>query len=205
MKRCLVFALLLNCQFAVAGISLNDFSGSESVIDFGNPGSPQIMPNPFTLQGVTFQVGGGGFNVRIDDNSLLTDNIPGASLFGALETGLATAIVRIDFGSLAVNRAGLIASNIDGIATFELRAFNSGGLQLDAVSVTQQATEEAVFLGLETQSQIAYLELQRTASTTFQHSNVIDDVRFEAVPEPSTIALWAVMIMLVAPRFVIKR
>ena len=125
MKRyAFVLLVLVNSQAAAAGISLNAFSGSESVIDFGIPTSPQIMANPFTLQGVTFQVGGGGFDIRIDDNSLLTDNIPGASLFGALETGLATAIVRLDFGSLAVNRAGLIASNIDGIATFELRAFN---------------------------------------------------------------------------------
>jgi hypothetical protein len=101
MKRCAILAVLIlvNGRYAVAGISIGDFSGSESVIDFGNPTSPLIMPNPFALQGVTFQVGGGGFNVRIDDNSLLTDNIPGASLFGALETGLATAIVRIEVAS----------------------------------------------------------------------------------------------------------
>ncbi len=187
-----LFAVLIVSQCR-ASITLNDFSGSESLITFGSPTSSQITPNPFSISGVTIQVGDGGFNVRIDNNSVLFDNIAGASLQGALETGLATATVRFEFGSLLVNRAGLLASNVDGIATFQLRAYDSLGMLLDSVDVTQSATEEAVFLGLQTAENISHLELQRIASTTFRHSNVIDDIRFEAVqsvPSPASLMIW---------------
>ncbi len=85
------------------------------------------------------------------------------------------------------------ATHDDGIATFELRAYNASSVLLDSVDVTQVVTAKAVFLGLQTTDNISCLELQRVASTTFQHSNVIDDVRFEQtspVPEPASFAIW---------------
>ncbi len=189
----LILALIMagTSQSHAAIITLDDFSGSETLIAFGNADDYPV-PNPYAVSGVSFLVQDStiqGVWIRSSRPDLF-DNRPGASLGGAYYTGLATATLHIDFGSHQVRRAGLLASNIDGIATFQLRAFDTTDTLLGSVDVTQPATEEAVFLGLEFPQLIDRLELKRTASTTFQHSNIIDDVHFEPVPEPSTIVLW---------------
>ncbi len=190
----LVLIVVGASQSHAAIIMPDDFSGNEILIDFGNADDYPV-PNPYTVSGVSFLVQDSTIQGMWIRNSRpdLFDNILGASLGGAYFTGLATATLYIDFGSHQVRRAGLLASNIDGIATFQLRAFDSTDTLLGSVDVTQPATEEAVFLGLEFPQLIDRLELQRIASTTFQHSNIIDDVRFEPVPEPSSFIIWSLL------------
>jgi len=93
MKRALfVLALVL----AGAGqshsevITLDDFSGNETLIDFGD--ADQSVPNPYIASGVSFLVRDEEFQgaAIYSTYSDSFDNIPGASLGGAYYTGLVT-------------------------------------------------------------------------------------------------------------------
>ena len=129
--------------------------------------------------------------MRLGNTSSFFSNIPNASLEGALITGLVTPSVWIDFGGQPVRRTGLLMNcgNADGTATFRLAVYGVGHEELGYVDVAQERPEDAVFLGFESPEGIALARVQRIAAAHFAYSNILDDVRFEAVPEPCTSVL----------------
>lgn len=181
-----ILAAVSTASFGIP-ISLGDFDGTEHLIDFGQPTETVPVANPYIVDGVSFQVSGTDFQgTYIADKSDLFDNVPGASLDGAYATGLALAqsSLVIDFSSLAVTQMGLLAVSIDGIATFRMQVYDFDNVLMETIEGTQAANAEAVFIGVQTTANIHHVDIVRNHSPTWQHSNFIDDVRFNAQSVP---------------------
>ncbi len=176
-------------RLPAATIGIGDFSGNETVVDFGNPNSDSVFSSPTTIGGLTFTVNSGAFFVIEPAGffSSLFSNVPGASQLGTLRDAAATSDVVLTFSTI-VHRAGLLLSAGTSVpATWEVTAF-SGASPLGSVVVTQPAGNQAVFAGLEFLQNITSVRVSETAGGN-AGATAIDDVRFEAVPEPSTLVL----------------
>lgn len=194
----LIVIALVDCkqhQVNADIITLADFSGNESIIDFGDPASSSVKNSPYTIGSVTFttnttnqffvQEPSGGFSSNFT-------NISGASLQGSLRDAADIADFEISF-TTPVNRAGFLITGCNDIATFVVTAFD-GTTVLQTQTVSQPSTRTAVFAGFEFAQDITSLRILETSVGTTNVTG-IDDVRFEstAVPEPSSLALFSVV------------
>jgi hypothetical protein len=132
-------------------ITVADFSGSETLIDFGNPASSVVFGSPTTINGVTFTTNAGTLFVQEPAGafSSLFANVPGASLQGTLRDATGTSDFVVSFSS-PVNRTGLLlsAGTNANPATWTVTAF-SGATSLGSVTVSQPTANRGVFAGLE--------------------------------------------------------
>ena len=101
----IAIGILVSCtsQLAAAPIGINDFSGGETVVDFGNPSADIILNSPTTIGGVTFTANAGSFfaNEASGSFSSLFVNVPGASLQGTLRDAANTSDFVVSFPTTA--------------------------------------------------------------------------------------------------------
>ncbi len=167
------------------------FSASASLIDFGTQNTHQVV-NGATIGGVDF-----GFTINgspSTDAHVLTDTGPGhsnncepawveGSARGILELIFPEAEQRFGFG-YAVSTT--ITQPVPNATTIEL--FDAGGASLGSLSYTGLHDPAYVggFAGIESPIPFSRAEL-RFLSTAARFA--VDNVRFEPIPEPSTLTL----------------
>lgn len=199
MKKTVAFTIVLGFLAGVAQaqpIGWDDFSGNENWENFTDwPGG---QTNPLVYNGVTYTEQGGGSgspNWRPPTNwgslfSAGSDLYPGLSLGIAAADAHGISDIKIEFTDFpGINRAGLLAST--GTQTlYELSAYDADDTLLDSVQAPMPANSFPIWLGLETDSAIAYLRLTEPNGENGQ-IGIIDDLRFEVVPEPATLSMLA--------------
>lgn len=180
----LALALLLPSSTATAGvITIGDFSGSETVIDFESLGSAPAT-GPFSIGSVTFSEsssGTGGPGWRLLSNiegfvgNFLTDNA-GISL------------IQLDFAAPQL-RAGVLVGVTT--ATYSVSIYDSSLALLESTSVFVSGAP--LFAGFENAAGISRMVISETSGENGRVGG-LDDVRFEgaAIPEPGTWALFGI-------------
>ena len=173
-------------------IGLGAFSGHENLITF-TPGFTTVdnfVASPVTYQSVTLtSVGTGGslndFGIKNNSNeSGWFANIPGSSQGNLALDNVRRSDIYFDF-STPVNRAGLLLATAIS-DTWTVKAYDPGLNILGSFQVSSSGPH-SVFAGFESTSLIRRLEVLETADNGL--ATAFDDIRFEAVPEPSTFAL----------------
>ena len=170
MKRILtlvtVFALVVMgspIRLSAYTIDSSAFSGNETVIDFSTPF--QRTSSPLDYQGVTFRVidwpvavNSPGYDLAVqDDWGYFFRNIPGASGGYALNDFLGNTQLRMEFAT-NVNRVGLLLS-AGTVTSWTMIAWDNYGNFIEAANAHMPADNNAVFLGLETLPNIAYVDI----------------------------------------------
>jgi hypothetical protein len=181
-------------------IDSSAFSGNETVIDFSTPF--QRTNSPFSYQGVTFRVVDwagtvGSTDLAANDNwGYYFRNIPGASGGYALNDFVGNTQLRMEFAT-NVNRVGLLLST-GSVTSWTMVAWDKNGSFIEAGNARMPGDNNAVFLGLETLSNIAYVDIIQ-----FQNDGLVtlfDDIRFESatpVPLPSAALMFGSGIVMV--------
>jgi hypothetical protein len=192
----LVFPACLNASL----INSTAFSGNETLIDFSTPF--QRTSSPVSYDGVTFRVVEWAGTVASKDLAAQNDwgdyfsNIPGASGGYALNDFTGNTQLRIEF-AMDVNRVGLLLST-SSVTSWSMVAWDKSGAFIEAQNASMPRDANAVFLGLETNSSIAYVDIIQ-----FQNDGLVtlfDDIRFESttpVPLPSAALLFGSGLMMV--------
>ena len=180
--RCAVSALaLVGGGVALAGpIDLDDFSGSETVIDF-TPGFG-FQGGPFTFEGVTFSETGGGTggpgfegDIAWGDFGYFS-NVPGSGGAGFNDFwGSSHIIMELPPGN---SRVGVFMSTTP-VTTWTMNLYNSADQLIGTDTRTMPGDSQAVFIGYETNENIARVEIVETNGEN-GHISLMDDVRFEA-------------------------
>jgi hypothetical protein len=180
-------ALSLSQAVQATIITLDDFSGHETVETFSLV-DVSMGPVPLTtLNGVTYtSLAGGGLSVSPGHSSRF-DNIPGASLDPAVEDSEGQSDIAIDF-SEPVNRVGLLLS-AGAITTWTVSALDDNQVSLGAVEVAMPAASDAAFAGLAFTQNIARLRITELSDGGSGSISVFDDLRYEAVV-PIPAAVW---------------
>jgi hypothetical protein len=155
-------------------IGIGGFSGSETVLGFDGLSHGEVLTNQFAASGVVFQ------NTSVSttiDNGFPTHatSLPNVA-FSILDPGGRQELLF----STPVRRLGMNLAGSSG-EVFIMDVFGSGGF-IESVATT---TNEA-FLGVQTSQLIVSAQVR---SLTDGFNFIFDDVRFEAVPEPTTLAL----------------
>lgn len=141
----LIAIAFINCaqhQVNAGIITLADFSGTESIVDFGNPASSSVHNSPYTIGSVTFTTNTTNqFFVQEPSGSFSNNflNVPGASLQGSLRDAAGIANFEISFAN-PVNRAGFVISGNNDIATFDVTAFNGTNVLQTGVTGVPRVT-----------------------------------------------------------------
>ena len=187
MKKCFLFvgASMLafggGAALADGFITLNDFSGGETVITFnstemGSLGHPTADIGEGVL--VTNRGGGsGGPGWRGNtDWGTYFDNIPGASLGRALADSWGASDLLFDFtGAGNPNRAGLLLST--GTRTdYDIEIMDPSGQVIDSGVASMPNGAEAVFVGYEASGGVGFI---RVSDVENGQIALMDDVRFE--------------------------
>ena len=182
-----LFTLSIGGMANATPISINDFSGSETLIDFNSGYS--ISGNTVTTAGVSFVSSEGGWWSASNWSSYF-DNISGASLGYALADATSDTLVTINAG-FSVNRIGILLSTTP-VTEWSLSAYASDNSLIETVTQSMPSDSEAVFLGLESTLSIDHFIISETGAGN-GHVTLMDDLRFESVapvPEPATILLF---------------
>jgi hypothetical protein len=176
-----------------ATIGLDAFSGSETLIDFTGLDVPRTS-NPITVGDLTM------------DSSVSELTIPAMDTFGVwAETPLASGgeylsnwttsstNMEIQFAN-PVSRVGMWINGGNRATNWTFSAFDSAGSLVGShvfvYSLLNGYPDPSVFAGVEFDTRFTNLMIVETANNR-QFTN-IDDIRFEAVPEPSTAILLAI-------------
>ncbi len=170
-------------------IDWNGFSGSENWIDF-EPGFGMTSDLPVLYDGVEFDsMGTGGLNAFRADLSWDTyfDNQPGASLGKGLNDLHLSTVVKMVLPD-AVGRVGLLVATSD-VVSWSLEAYGTNDILLGSVDATMPAWQESVFLGLETNENVIEYIVIRELEPTVNGVTIFDDLRFEVIPEPTSLLL----------------
>lgn len=178
----LVVAFFCLNDVRAAQITLADFSGSETLIDF-TPGF-YWSEVPVLYEGVTFSSAGHNafgemsiaFQAEHEFWAEYFDNIPGASLGIAMNDNAEITEMTMAF-STPVNRVGLLLST--GMSTFELTALGDDLGALGSVTVTMPGAGEAVFAGVEFDQNISQIVITEPGNNNGSIT-LMDDLRFEA-------------------------
>ena len=166
------------------------FSGSETIVDFEGNGPPDtVLP---TIDGIGFSLSG-GFGVtlcQLDDAELRPFGPAGNCYVDTVVSSTPTFFDRsmtIDFGT-TIHRVSFVSRSNepdDLNLSFQIMA---GGTVIDTAVFSVPGSTDWTFSGFET---VAFDELVIDANAFTNGYFRIDNLRFEVVPEPSTIALLA--------------
>lgn len=175
-------------------ISMSDFSGSETVETFdpgfGPDSSGLVHYHDLTIRDRGWGYGYSGLTGNYNwGQSGYFNNIPGASGGNAMNDFWNITDITIAFSS-RMTRVGLLV--VAGHATnYILRAYDSTHSLLASGTATTLWPTGAVFMGLESQNNdIAFVELLEPDGDN-QGITLMDDVRYEMVPEPASMAILA--------------
>ena len=168
-------------------ITLSDFSGSETLIDFNSGYS--ASGNTLAIDEVNFVN-----NISSWHNPAnwgwYFDNIPGASLGIGLADMSSDTLITVDTGGVSFNRVGILLST-SLPNSWTLSAYAADNSFIESVTASMPAYGEAVFIGLESTTDIASVVISELGNGNGQIT-LFDDFRFESttpVPEPTTILL----------------
>jgi hypothetical protein len=188
---CLVPTVLLGAAQVVNATTIvigeSDFSGTVNIIDFTSlAGTP--VPGPFSIDSVTFSEtssGTGGHGWLLISNGAINSG-PGNVL--ADQSGISN--IHLDFAN-PENRVGLYVAI--GPADYNVSAFDASFNLLDSFSVHVSSNSDFSFIGFQSTSNIAHLQVLETSGENGLVGG-IQGIHFEsassaAVPEPSTFAL----------------
>lgn len=193
--------LLLGCVGArvacAAPISLDDFSGSESVDGFegGFAWSDATITRPgFALE----ESGAGGPSglAAVEGHAPLFAAFANASGGHALQDYRRASSIHIAFFD-SVDRAGMLVAPANA-ATFALTAYGASGEELETVFAAA-GPALAAFIGVERPERIASLRLWEPNGANASMT-VVDDVRFEYAPESAGLIAVALGLLAVARR-----
>ena len=185
MKKFLLCMFLLLLSFSTAHaipIGIDDFSGSETVIDFDNIGTAEPITDQFASLGVAFSGSpfqgdpfpGTTINGTQSGANFLPTNNPIEAVFSSLQRG-----VGMYFGIVGVAPTAQI-SVFRGSTLLETQTFLGSGDILPGGNIP------SVFGGIFFAGGFDRIEFSNISGDgAFQ----VDDFRFEAVPEPATILL----------------
>jgi hypothetical protein len=200
----LIVGLQIGAQARAVPIGISDFSGSESVETYstGYPAGTNGA-TPYTINGITYQTlgsGGGASGMFLATTSVHADifaNIPGTSGAPVYSDNWTLTSLRISF-SEPVRRVGLLLGT-GVITTYRMSAFTNSDQLIDDVTVTMPAEWQAVFAGLELSEDLGYMMIDEIGADNGEVT-FFDDLRFEAIPEPSTGLLVALGLLGMAAR-----
>lgn len=165
-------------------IGENDFSGSETLIDFDGFPAPPV--GPFTIGDVTFteaSTGSGGPGWRV-----LAIDFVGTPSGDILTDNAGITDITIDFAT-PQDRAGMFIGV--GPGEYVLSAYDANGDFLESASTGMLLdTLDAVFVGFENFAGIASLQIIEVSGENGLVGG-IDNLMFE-VPGPSSLAVLAV-------------
>ncbi len=191
-KAALILALTTTTLAAQAQlIDIQDFSGNETVESF-DPGftgqTGTVSYNGFTLEDRGSGTGIQVLRASMDWSEYFT-NLPGVSLGRALNDNYGITDLKISLSN-PVGRIGVLIST--GVCVnYRLTAYDD---QNNIVAIGERGMPSAfkgVFIGLESQTNnIAYVTITEPLGEN-GHKTLIDDIRYEAVPEPATLSLLA--------------
>jgi hypothetical protein len=185
------FCLLgLSLPAVATPIAYNGFSGNETLINFnGFTGSQGIS---FTTAGATFTNTHGFDFIMQSGLSSFFSNYAGASGDPSLFDRQG-ATWNTDFTaafSTPVKRVGMLLASSYPNDPYQLEAYDaSGGLIETVFGSTPSTPQQAIFLGVEETVNIGHIHIYE--NTINDSGTLIDDVRFENVPEPTALPLIA--------------
>ena len=161
-------------------IGINDFSGSEQVITF-TPGFGS-QNAPFTYEGVTFSEAGGGtggpgFNASINWGSFFA-NISGSSQGTGFNDQWGDSLIIMELPS-GIRRFGCLLST-SPVTTWTMNLYDAGNNLIGSDTRTMPGGSQAVFIGYQTTTDIARVEIDETNGENGNIS-LMDDVRLEGV------------------------
>lgn len=187
MKKVVVLAVAGLAANAMADgiIGIDGFSGSEDVIDF----------SAVDFDNLPDMGGDIGFGVIVDNNmgggwrpldwSSYFDNISHASGGAALADNVGLSDIEFTFPT-AMSRVGMLLST--GTQTdYIVNIFDTNGDLVASELASMPAGSEAVFFGYEYTRGIG--SVQVTESFDNGYIILLDDLRFDAVPAPGSLAL----------------
>jgi len=181
-----VAMLLCSDAFLSAGtvkqIGIGDFSGQETNVEFGPPSFGST--SSFTYEGMTVSnIHDQGYIKTRDGLATFFSNIPGASGDPAMmTTGTLTTHLQFDF-AVPVKRFGLLLSS-GSRATWELTAYDDSLDPMGTIIASMPGSLQATFAGFQSADNIARVDLFEPIHNG--QNDTFDDIRFEAIPEPST-------------------
>jgi hypothetical protein len=170
----------------VSTVGIEDFSGAETLIPFSQTSS---YFESLTVSGVVFNDEAEGFlffeaSPSISDNFL--GNVPGASkgVYGrTIGSGLLKMLIELP---TPARRFGLLLSG-PGTKTYQLTAINNG-LNFGSIVISMPGQSQAVFAGIQSAVPFQQIRIEQILTSGFSAS-VFDDLRYEFVPEPTSLAL----------------
>ena len=174
----LPFCNSLSVSAVVLPISLSDFSGNEAIETF-NPNFGR-QNSPVTFHGITYTSLDGSqlwSDIKWSTNGFYVD-FPTASGGFALNDSTDPSKLQIDFSS-SVQRVGILAATTI-VTTFIMTAYDDNLVLLGSVSATMPRESRAVFLGLQSTSNIRRIFI----TEPFENGqiSVFDDLRYESFP-----------------------
>jgi len=191
---CLAALVMLLCSDAflsagtIARIGRSDFSGQETLVEFGPPSFG--IRGSFTYEGMTVSnIHNDGYIQTRNGLATFFSNIPGASGDPAMKTtGTMVTHLQFDF-DVPVKRFGLLLSS-GSRATWELTAFDRSLESMGTIVASMPTGSQATFAGFESADGIARVDLFEPVHNG--QNDTFDDIRFEPIPEPSTLILLGV-------------
>ncbi len=167
--------------FADGFITLNDFSGGETVITFNSTEMGSLgHPTADIGEGVLVTnngggTGGPGWRGNTDWGAYFS-NIPGASLGRALADSWGASDLLFDFtGAGNPNKAGMLLST-GSQTTYDIEIMNPAGAVIASGTAAMPGPAQAVFVGYEAAGGIGYI---RVTDVENGQIALLDDVRFE--------------------------
>ncbi len=173
---CAVFALFANAQPLLAvSIGLGDFSGSETVVSLANlPGAdaPIVVVDDLTFTS----------SQDFRKQSGLTE----ISQDGSFTMDLAVPQQRV-----GLELKAFASVTGDAPVTWSVEAFDSAMSSLEIVQISQPVAGAEVFGGVARSEGIARILVTEVtpAPTGSNYATFINEVRFEAIPEPTSAVL----------------
>jgi hypothetical protein len=123
-----------------------------------------------------------------NDWSTYFANIPGASKGIAMNDAWGTSVIRMEFLTDTVRRAGLLLSTTP-VTTWTLEAYDAANNKIIEVTRSMPAQQQARFLGVQSPAGIPFKYIIVREPVENGNITLADDLRFEAIPEPATLAL----------------